>query len=151
MADKESIFEKTIIIQAQPSIVWGALTNQESMKKWMFETAIDIVTDWQVGNPFLIHGNLHSTYFENKGTVLQFKKEEVLEYSHLNSLSALPDEPANYSTVAFRLTPIENQTSLTLTLRNFPTEEIYKHLVFYWNVTMEILKKWIEKQWQQSF
>jgi uncharacterized protein YndB with AHSA1/START domain len=145
MADRDLQFEKTITIQAPASIVWNTLTNQELMKKWMSETEIEIVTDWKVGHPIVIRGDLHTIYFENSGTVIQFKQEEVLEYTHLSSLSVLPDEPANYSAMAFRLTPIESQTILTLTLSNFPTEVIYQHLAFYWNVTLEILKKFIEK------
>jgi len=115
------------------------------MKKWMFETEINISTDWQVGNPIVIRGDLHGMSFENKGTVLQFEREKVLQYNHLSSLSRLADKPENYSVLEFRLTPIENQTALTLTLSNFPIESMYKHLAFYWNVTLEILKRMIEE------
>ena len=37
-----------------------------------------------------------------------------------------------------------NITELTLTLSNFTTETIYKHLNFYWNTTLEVLKNFIE-------
>jgi len=94
----------------------------------------------------VIHGSLHGIKFKNNGTVLQFEPEKILRYNHLSSLSRLPDKLENYSVVEFGLTPIENQTTLTLTLSNFPTENIYKHLAFYWNVTLEILKRLVEKQ-----
>jgi hypothetical protein len=116
------------------------------MKKWMSETEIDILTDWAVGNPVVIRGKLHGIRFENQGRVLQFELEKVLRYSHLSSLSRLPDRPENYSVMDFRLTPDEDQTALTLTLSNFPTESIEKHLAFYWNVTLEILKRMMEDQ-----
>jgi|GEM_PF-3423452 len=45
----------------------------------------------------------------------------------------------------FALTPGEDGTELSLTLRNFPTEVIYKHLAFYWNVTIVLLKKFVEQ------
>lgn len=141
-----NIFNKTIHINASTSKVWDTLTNPELMKKWMAETEINIITDWKVGNPIIIRGRLHGINFENNGTVLQFELEKILRYSHLSSISRLPDEPENYSVVEFRLAPIKNQTTLTLTLRNFPTESIYKHLAFYWNVTLEILRRLIEKQ-----
>jgi uncharacterized protein YndB with AHSA1/START domain len=137
---------KTIRIDAPTSKVWEALTNPEAMKKWMSETEINIITDWKVGNPIVMNGNLHRINFENKGKVLQFEREKILKYSHLSSLSRLPDEPRNYSIIEFSLTPIENGTDLTVTLSNFPTEAIDKHLVFYWNVTLEILKRMIEGQ-----
>ena len=112
----------------------------------MYDTEINIITDWNVGSPILIRGRLHRIKFENKGVVLQFEPEKILQYSHLSSLSRLPDKRENYSVLEFRLAPINNQTSLTLTLSNFPTETIYKHLAFYWNVALEVLKKMIEEQ-----
>ena len=141
-----NIFNKTILINAPASRVWDALTNPELMKKWMSETKIDIITDWKVGNPIVIRGNLNGKNFENNGTVLHFELEKILQYNHLSSLSRLPDKPENYSVLEFRLAPMEDQTTLTLTLSNFPTETIYKHLAFYWNVTLEILKRMIEEQ-----
>jgi uncharacterized protein YndB with AHSA1/START domain len=137
---------KTIKINAPPAKVWDVLTNPAFMKKWISETEVDILTDWQVGSPIITRGNLHRVNFENKGIVLQFEPGKVLEYTHLSSISRLRDEPENYSIFEFRLTPIENQTTLMLTLSNFPTETIYKHLIFYWNVTLEIIKKMVEEQ-----
>lgn len=40
--------------------------------------------------------------------------------------------------------PKEGETELLLTLSNFPTFEIYKHLDFYWNVTLPIIKTFAE-------
>ena len=135
---------KTVTIAAPASRVWQALTDPEIMKKWMFDTEIHIITDWQVGGPIVIRGNFNGKDFENNGTVLRFEPEELLQYSHLSSSSRLPDLPKNHSVLEFKLAPSENQTSLTLTLSNFPTESIYKHLAFYWNVTLEVLKRLIE-------
>ena len=141
------IIKKTVNIGAPTSKVWDMLTNPGLMKKWMMtDSEINIITDWKVGTPMIIRGNLHGINFENKGRVLQFELEKVLEYSHLSSLSKLPDNPKSYSVLEFKLAPVDNQTTLTLTIRNFPTESIYKHLAFYWNVTLEILKRMIEQQ-----
>ena len=137
---------KTIHINAPTSKVWDALTNPDLMKKWMSENEIEIITDWQVGRPMVIRGNLHGIKFENNGTVLQFEPENILRYNHLSSLSRLSDKTENYSVIEFKLTPLAEQTELTLTLSIFPTETIYKHLAFYWNVTLEILKRLIEEQ-----
>lgn len=139
--------DKTIIINAPPSAVWEALTDIDVMKTWMAEPELDleIITDWTIGNPIVING-FHHVRFENAGVVLQFEPEKILAYNFLSSLSRLPDYPDNYSIIEFRLTPSEGETSLRLTLRNFPTEAIFKHLDFYWSTTLEIMKKWIEKQ-----
>jgi uncharacterized protein YndB with AHSA1/START domain len=138
---------KTVNIHAPAPKIWEALTDPAIMKKWIGETEINIITDWQVGNPIILRGKLHGIRFENKGTVLQCESEKVLQYTHLSSISRLPDQPESYSILEFRLTPLENQnhTSLTLTVTNFPTETIYKHLAFYWNVTLEIIKKLVEQ------
>ena len=140
------IVNKTIRINAPTSKVWDALTNPEMMKKWMSETEINIFTDWKVGNPFVIRGRLHGINFENRGMVLQVEPEKILQYNHLSSLSRLPDQLENYSILEFRLAPINEETSLTFTASNFPTESIYKHFAFYWNVTLEILKRMIEAE-----
>jgi len=141
------IFNKTVNINSSTSQVWYILTTPELMKKWMMpDMEINITTDWRVGSPLVIRGNMNGKNFENNGTVLQFEPEKTLQYSHLSSISRLADRPENYSIVGFTLNPTEAQTILTLTLSNFPTESIYKHLAFYWNVTLEVLKKLIESQ-----
>jgi uncharacterized protein YndB with AHSA1/START domain len=142
----EQSFVKTIIIDAPVSRVWEALTTPELMKKWMSESEIDILTNWKVGSPFIIRGKLHGIKFENTGTVLAFEEEKVLRYSHLSSISRLPDKPESYAVFEFLLTPIDHQTSLAFKASNFATETIDKHLAFYWNVTLEILKRMIEQQ-----
>lgn len=131
---------KTVRISASPAKVWHALTEPEIMKKWMAETDIDIVTEWKVGYPITIRGHWYETYLENNGTVLKFEPLRQLQYSHLSSLSELANKIENHSVIGFELTPTENQTILMLTVNNFPTETIYKHLALYWNVTLEILK-----------
>src|SRR5687767_10207996 len=87
----DKIFHKTIHINAPISKVWETLTTPELMKKWMFEKEIEILTDWTVGSPILIRGHLERMKFENKGRFLQFEPEKILRYSHLSSLSRLPD------------------------------------------------------------
>jgi uncharacterized protein YndB with AHSA1/START domain len=144
------IVHRTITINAPSAMVWAALTNPALMQQWMAETAIDIITDWQVGKPIMIGGDLHGIKFENRGTVLQFEPEQLLQYTHLSSLSELPDAPENYSIFEFKIAPIENQTTLTLTLHNFPTEAIYKHLAFYWTVALAIIKKMLEQPYRHT-
>src|SRR5687768_15122106 len=124
MSDKT--FTKTVRINAPATRVWDALTKPALMKKWMAETEIEIVTDWKVGSSILIRGRQHKVKFENRGTVLQFEPEKVLQYSHLSSISRLPDKPENYSLFEFRLTPSGDQTALTVNVTNFATEVIYK-------------------------
>lgn len=139
------VVERTIAINALPPTVWNALIRPELMKRWMAEPEmrLEISTDWAVGSPITIRG-FHHVRFENKGTVLQVEPCRVLRYTHLSSLSRLPDRPEHYSIVEFRLAAAQDETALTLTLGNFPTATIQKHLDFYWRTTLEILKRFVE-------
>jgi uncharacterized protein YndB with AHSA1/START domain len=142
---------KTIRINASVNAVWEALTQAELMARWMHDSEIEIVTTWEIGSPIIINANevSYKTAFTNAGVVLQFAKDQVLEYSHLSSLSRLPDQPENYTIIRFDLQPEEDHTLLELTLSNFPTESHYKHIDFYWTITLEILKRYVEeKRWQ---
>lgn len=107
------------------------------------EMGISVITDWKVGSPILIKG-FHHTSFENRGSVLVFKAPGTLSYTHLSSLSRLPDDMENHAVLTFQLKQTDQYTQLTLQLENFATESIYRHLNFYWNGTLGRLKHCIE-------
>jgi len=111
----------------------------------MLDTEINVITDWQIGGPIIFRGSLHWTDFENKGTILQFEPEKTFQYSYWSTLSGRPDIPENHIIVGFVLNPITNQTALTLTLSNITDEVNYKHLDFYWAVTLEVFKRLCEQ------
>jgi uncharacterized protein YndB with AHSA1/START domain len=140
---------KSIRLNASSNAVWEALTEPELMKSWMSDSEIEIVTTWEVGSPIVINaqGVSYKTSFKNTGVVLQFLKDHVLEYSHLSSLSQLPDEAENYTLIKFILQPEDDHTLLELDLSNFPTESHYKHIDFYWTVTLEVLKRFVEEKY----
>jgi uncharacterized protein YndB with AHSA1/START domain len=144
-------FAKRILINSDPATIWKTLTKPELMKQWMGEPemGIEIQTDWKVNNPIIISG-YHHIKFENKGAVLQYDLNRTLKYSHLSSISHLEDKPDNYSIIEFEITPFEGQTMLALTISNFPTEIICKHLSFYWRTTVEKIKILVEKSKVES-
>jgi uncharacterized protein YndB with AHSA1/START domain len=138
------IVSKSIDINAPVSRVWDVLTNPDLIKLWMSETEIDIVSDWRPGSPIIVRGELHGISYENKGTILQFEPDKAFKYSYWSNLSRVPDIPENYSVIDFRLTPLKNQTALTVTHSNIVGDATYKHSEFYWNVTIDIMKRLIE-------
>lgn len=142
---KTAIITKAITINTPADKVWQALTNPADMQQWMAEFEIDIHTTWQVGSPLTITGNLYKKPFENKGIVLAFEPGRKLMYSHLSSTSKLEDVPENYSHIAFTLATAGQQTMLTLTIEQFATDIIYKHLAFYWSGTLEVLRRYVER------
>ena len=134
-----------VTIDAKASKVWAVLTSPFLMTQWMgsSEMKVEVETDWKINAPLVVRG-FHHVKFENKGVVLRCIPEEQLTYSHLSSVSRLPDETGNYTILDFILTPTGNRTILTLGISNFPTEIIRKHLEFYWRGTMHRLKKCVE-------
>jgi uncharacterized protein YndB with AHSA1/START domain len=138
--------DRTVSIDATPAAVWRALTEPARMRRWMGEPEmeIEIDTDWTVGGPIVVRG-VHHVRFEGRGTVRRFEPGQALEYTQLSSVSRLPDVPESYSLIGFELASRGEGTDLTLTLRDFPTHTIYKHLDFYWRTTLEILKQFVER------
>lgn len=142
------LIDTSISIDAPPSAVWRALTDPVLMKEWMAEPEmqLNIVTDWTVGTPVVITGR-HHVRFENRGVVLRFEPDSVLEYSHLSSVSRLPDRPESYTKLSFRLAAAGSySTALCLTISAFPTESIFRHFDFYWRTTLGILKRFVEER-----
>ena len=139
--------DKAVLIRSAPLTVWKILTDPVLIKQWMGEpeNEIGISSEWKVNSPIIITG-FHHVRFENKGMILQFEPGKNLTYTHLSSVSRLDDKPENYSVLEFKLAPVQDLTSLTLTIRNFPTETIFKHLDFYWGTTLEMIKDLAEKQ-----
>lgn len=136
---------KMVCIDAPIAAVWEALTLPDRMKAWMFPSEIEIATDWQVGGPIEIRGDLHGLPFVNTGRVLAYQPMTVLKYSHRSSVSHLADEPGSYSEIAFELAALDDRrTSLTVAVSHFPTDVIYRHLAHYWTVTPEVLKRHVE-------
>jgi len=135
------IFE-SITIDAPPSTVWESLTQPELMRTWMGEPAmqLEVVTDWRIGSAIIVRG-VHTGRFENRGTVLAFEPETRLSYTHLSSVSRLPERPESYTVFEFRLAPLGEQTRLSFEAHTFPTEVIYKHLAFYWGGTLDAIAR----------
>ncbi|RFS17951.1 SRPBCC domain-containing protein [Emticicia sp. C21] len=138
-------FSANITINAAPAKVWQTLTDTKIMTQWLGDSdmEIEVHTTWQINSPIIIKG-FHHVQFKNKGVVLVFDKERKLSFTHLDSVSDLPDIPESYSTLTFTFEPIDESTHLTLNIQNFPTESIRKHLEFYWKTTLVMIKNKVE-------
>jgi uncharacterized protein YndB with AHSA1/START domain len=133
--------DKSVRINAGISKVWETLTNPGLMRLWISEPDIQIISEWKKGSYFIMKGNLHGVNFENRGSIIQLEPQKIFEYNYLSNISQLPDIPENHTHVCFSLFPENDQTSLQLSLKNFPTESIYRHVDFYWNATLLEIKK----------
>jgi uncharacterized protein YndB with AHSA1/START domain len=136
-------FEVSTLINAQPSKVWGVLTKPELIKRYMWGP--DIVTDWKPGSPITWTGLLAGKPYENKGTVLNFSPEELLEYTYWSSISELEDIPENYAKITCRLSKEDGGTRLTIIMQDedLPVAT-RKHLEWGWKMISLSLKRFVE-------
>jgi len=109
----------------------------------MFGT--NVFTDWKEGNAIVWRGEWQGKEYEDKGTILKFEPERVLQYSHFSPLSGQPDVPENYHTVTIELSGAGGQTTVTLTQDNNETEEARQHSEQNWERMLEALKKFVEE------
>jgi len=132
----------TTIIDVPASKVWEALTNPELIKRYMFGT--DVITDWQVGSPITYRGEWEGKPFEDKGKVLEVKREKSLITTHWSPLSGVPDTPENYHTVAYQLSEKNGGTQVTITQDKNASEEEKEHSEKNWSMMLDGLKKLLE-------
>lgn len=117
---------QSIEINASSASVWESLTNPEKIKKYLFGT--ETVTDWKVGSPIIFQGNYNGHAYQDKGNVLEVKKNEMLKYNYWSGMSGLEDKIENYFIVTYSIEHTsENKVKLTWYQEGFPTEEKRKH------------------------
>lgn len=107
------------------------------------EMALRVQTDWVLGGPISISGDLHGP-FENRGKVEVFEPCVRLRYSHSSSISVLPETAASYSHIEWSLEPSQNGTRVRLRVSGFPDEVVRRHLELYWRGTLPSFKAFVE-------
>ncbi|WP_213814406.1 SRPBCC domain-containing protein [Glaciihabitans sp. dw_435] len=134
----------TITIDASPAEVWRALTDPELVARYMFGT--ELTTDWEVGSPVVYRGEWEGKPYEDKGIVLEFRPNELLETSHFSPLTGAEDIPENYHTVTYRLEELApGGTLVTLTQDNNDTPEAAEHSQANWEMALAGLKSVVEE------
>ena len=130
-------------INAPVPAVWKALTDPAVVKQYFFGT--DLVTDWQVGGPIFFRGEWEGQTYEDKGTVLQYEPQKMLQYDYYSSMSSKPDLPENYQTITYEVKPKDGGTLLIITQTNVPSEESKEHSEQNWLMVMGEMKKTVER------
>ena len=136
------IAKASIIIDALGYQVWKALVDPQAIRQYMFGT--QVVSDWHVGSPIIWKGEWQGKTYEDKGVILQFEPERMLQYSHFSPLSGVPDLPENYHTVTIELTPSGTQTEVTLSQDHNTSEEERVHSEQNWVAMLTALKRFVE-------
>jgi uncharacterized protein YndB with AHSA1/START domain len=141
--NKNLIARTSITINAPRGKTWNALVNPDAIQQYMFGT--NVVSDWHEGSPIVWKGEWQGKSYEDKGVILQFKPERTLQYSHFSPLSGLPDKPESYHIVTIELSDEVDQTRVSLTQDNNPTEEEREHSEKNWEMMLVALKKFLEQ------
>ena len=134
----------SISIDASREAVWQALTDPEMIKEYFFGT--DTVTTWEVGSPLRFKGEWEGKTYEDKGTVLAFKKGEQVKYDYWSSMSGTADVPENYGIVTYDLSGDDGAVTVTVTQENIRDEKTRDHSVENWNVVLNQMKNLLEKK-----
>ena len=133
----------SVTVNAPVTKVWNALVSPAAIKQYMFGT--NVLTDWQEGSPIVWKGEWQGKSYEDTGVILQFRPERTLQYSHFSPLSGLPDVSENHHTVTIELSGEGDQTHVSLTQDNNPTDQARDHSRKNWEMMLAALKKYLER------
>lgn len=139
-------FSAEVVLEKPAPVVWRQLVGLPDMREWLGgdDYSVEVDTTWALGSAIVIRG-IHHLPFESRGIVLAFRPCEELSFTHLGSLSRLPDLPSSYTTLSFVLEAAQSRTFLRFEASGFPTMAIYKHLHFYWMGTLDAFKRYAER------
>lgn len=141
--NKQLVLRKAVNINAPASKVWEALVTPAWIKQYLFGT--NTISDWKVGSPIVFTGTWEGKEYKDKGTILKFEKEKMLQYDYWSGFSGLPDVPGNYSIITFELSSHAGQTTLSLTQNNFVDEKSLEHSGKNWEGVLQTMKGLLEK------
>lgn len=99
------------VIPAKAEDVWETLTSKAGMKAYMM--GADVETDWKVGSPITMKGEMGGKPYEDKGEVRSFEPQKRFSYTHASSSA-----PDSQHLVTFELAPKGDQTEVVITQAN---------------------------------
>jgi uncharacterized protein YndB with AHSA1/START domain len=135
-----------VTIQAPIAKVWDALVNPQVIKRYMFGATA--VSDWKEGSPIAWKGEWKGKPFEDKGRILELRREERLRYSHFSPLSGAADKPENYHQVTIDLSKQDSQDGqvrLDLCQDNNKTKQARDESQRNWTKMLEGIKRAVEQ------
>lgn len=140
--NNELTIKNSVEINAGRAKVWDALINPEKIKMYLFGT--ETVTDWEKGSEIIFQGEFQGHEYKDKGTILDIRTDELLQYSYWSGFSGLEDRPDNYSLITYRLDNAGGKTLLTLTQKGFANEQAQQHSQAAWTNILQQIKQMTE-------
>jgi uncharacterized protein YndB with AHSA1/START domain len=130
-------------IAAPAGEVWDALTDPTAIARFMFGAKVE--TDWEEGSPITWTGEYDGTPFQDKGEIVEVVPNERLRMTHFSPLTGEDDEPENYHTLDYRLSPAGDGTRVTLDQDGNDSEEQAAQFASNWQGTLDQLKAYVEE------
>ncbi len=133
----------TTVIDAQPSVIWEALTTPATIKKYFF--GADVETDWKEGSSIVWKGEWNGKPFEDRGHIITVQEKLQLTMTHWSQTSGKPDSPENYHTLTFKLTEKQGKTEVTIVQNGNTTTKEKEASEKNWALLLKNLKELLEK------
>ncbi|MDO7867653.1 SRPBCC family protein [Nocardioides jiangxiensis] len=130
-------------ISASPAQVWHALTDPELIARYFFGARVD--TSWEPGSTITWSGEYDGRSYQDHGTVLTCKPEQLLEMTHFSPLSGLTDEPQNHHRLRFELTEEGTTTHVHLEQDNNRSADEAQASQENWRTVLGNLKELVER------
>jgi uncharacterized protein YndB with AHSA1/START domain len=131
-------------IHAPASEIWHALVDPKLISQYMFGT--EVTSEWKKGSAITWRGVWQGRAYEDKGTILELVPRRLIRYSHFSPLSGVPDLPENYHDVTVELCADGDETVVSLSQDNNPTEEARDHSKRNWEMMLTGLKELLENR-----
>jgi len=137
-------FKFAIVIEAEPKVVWEALTNPIFTKIYMF--GCEVVSDWKLWEPVEWKGAEDGVIYV-KGILLDYEKEKKLSYTVFDPNAGYKDIPENYLTTTYLIEPSEGKTVLSISQGDYSKvengEKRFKESIG-WKMVLKGLKQMLE-------
>ena len=142
--ENDLIAKNSVLLNADASRVWDALTNPEMTKKYFYNC--EAISDWETGKPIeFITRKPDKDILQVKGVILAIDPCRFLQYTVWGPVSGLADIPDNYSRVTIELFPEGRQTELVVTQDMFNgNKKGYESSNQGWELVLNGLKKLLE-------
>lgn len=129
-------------IDAPTSAVWNALTDSETISKFMWGTHAQ--SDWKVGSPLTFEGVWEGKPYHEKGTILEIQKEKLMKYSYLTA--GVDDVPENYAIITYELSAENGKTKMAVTQEGAKDRKSLEHSREGWKSILGNLKNVVENK-----
>lgn len=136
------ISETSVSIKASAAKVWKAITDPQSIKKYLFGTKV--TSDFKEGSEITYEGEFEGKSYKDKGVIQRVEPGRIFQSTFLSGTKE--DKPENYNLVTYRLVEEEGKTVVTLSQDNISTEKEKEHSDGNWTTVLKNLKEVVEAE-----